>query len=174
MTQDIFYFPCIVIIILSNLRSVKHSPEWYDFAYLNLFIKVFQNSCLLITKQPLNANIKQNNNFNPARSHFRDDTTKYPLRTPWHWRHCKRELFPAQLSTTSRPWFAIVIALSKSLAWHSSFVVELGPEKGVVLSRTIYFLHHCTSVSCRSFSCFEKSAKTQLQSRGFLTVDDTS
>ena len=65
-------------------------------------------------------------------SHFGDDATKYPLRTPWHRRHGKRELFPARLSTTSRPWFAIVIALSKSLAGHSSFVAELGPEKGVV------------------------------------------
>ena len=54
----IFISPCIVSIILSNLRCVKHSPEWYNFAYLNIFIKVFQNSCWLITKQPLNANIK--------------------------------------------------------------------------------------------------------------------
>ena len=72
-------------------------------------------------------------------SHCGDDATKYPLRTPWHRRHGKRELFPARLSTTSRPWFAIVIALSKSLAGHSSFVAELGPEKGVVPSTTIYF-----------------------------------
>ena len=136
VTLGYFHFPCIDSIILSNLRSVKHSPEWYNFAYLNFFIKVFQNSCWLITKQPLNANIKQNNNFNTARSHFGDDATKYPLRTPWYWRHGKRELFPARLSTMSRPWFAIIIALSKSLAWHSSFVAELGPEKSVVPSTT--------------------------------------
>ena len=33
------------------------------------------------------------------------------------------------------------------------------------------FLTYCTSVSCRSFPCVEKSAKAQLQSHGFLTVD---
>ena len=103
-------------------------------------------------------------------SHFGDDATKYPLRTPWYRRHGKRELFPARLSTTSRPWFDIVIALSKSLAGHSSFVAKLGPKKGVVPSTTIYFKHHCTSVSCRSFPCFEKSAKTQLQSHHVQTV----
>ena len=33
-------------------------------------------------------------------SHFGDDATKYPFRTPWHRRQSKRELFPVWFPST--------------------------------------------------------------------------
>ena len=109
-----------------NTFCIKQKPPWCQtlawvmifFAYLNIFNQSLSKFLLINIKYYLNAN-KLKRIISIPLSHFRDDATKYPLRTPWHRRHGKRELFPERLSMPSRPWFAIVSALSKSSAGHS-------------------------------------------------------